>query len=152
MMDILDGAQVAKSLADLVYEKTQVHARSVDLTVKSISTIQSGGTLDFGGSEFAPAERAAITPEKLQPDDKYGWWSLDEGDYLLEYNEELALPTGHAAVVQPHERIIESGITHNTHLIVESDEKLLAIVRVSRAGVRIKENARISKLVMLKTG
>lgn len=152
MMDIVDGARAAKSLAAMVYEKTQVHASSVDLTVKSILTIQSGGALDFGGSEFVPAESAAVVPEKLEPDDKYGWWSLDEGDYVLEYNEELSLPAGHIAFVQPNQRIIQGGITHDTRLIAEPEEKLLAIIRVGRAGIRIKENARVSKLVMFETG
>jgi len=40
MADILEGEQVAKLLHNLVYEKKQVHVRSVDLTVKSVSRIR----------------------------------------------------------------------------------------------------------------
>ena len=150
-MNILEGSQAAQLLKNLVYEKKQVHSLSVDLTVKSISNFSSGGSLDFGGSEFAPGERAVIEPKKPDPSEKYGWWSLSEGEYLLEYNEELLLPPGYVALVQPHERIIESGITHGVRLITDPDEKLMSILRAGPAGARIKENARVSNLIVFKT-
>ena len=57
MADILSGEQVAKLVKNLIYEKTQVHAESVDLTVKSISRIATTGSIDFGGSEFVSGQR-----------------------------------------------------------------------------------------------
>ncbi len=150
-MNILDGAQTAQLLRNLVYEKKQVHSASVDLTVKSIAKILSAGSLDFGGSEFKPGEILVIDPQKSDPAEKYGWWFLDKGDYLLEYNEELSLPGGHIAIIQPHGRIIEAGITHGVRFLTEPDEKLVSIIRVGQAGVRIKENARISKLIILNS-
>ena len=150
-MNILEGSRLAQFLANMVYEKKQVHSVSVDLTVKSVAEISSGGSLDFGGSEFKPCARENIEPKKSDSAEKYGWWPLDEGDYFVEYNEELSLPSGHIAIIQPHERIIESGITHGTRLVTESDERLFMLIHVGRGGVRIKENARISNLIVLKT-
>jgi len=150
-MNILEGSQMAQFLANLVYEKKQVHSMSIDLTVKSIAKVSSGGSLDFGGSEFKPGDREIIEPQKSEPSEKYGWWSLDAGDYFVEYNEELSLPSGHIAIIQPHERIIESGITHGTRFMTESDEKLISLIHVGRSGVHIKENARISNLIVVTT-
>ena len=137
-------------LENLVYEKTQVHSRSVDLTVKSISRITAAGSLDFGGSEFSPGERDVCVPKKIDPADKYGWWFLAAGDYLVEYNEKLLLPADHVAVIQPHERLMESGVTHGTRFITERGEKLVSLMQATQPDVRIKENARISKLIVLQ--
>ena len=150
MADILEGVQTAELLRNLVHKTTQVHESSVDLTVKSISRIATTSSLDFGGSEFAPGERVALVPKKMKADDKYGWWLLAEGDFLIEYNEELSLPPHHLAIVQPHERLIESGATHGVRFFTEPNEQLLALIQVGKADMRIKENARVSKLIVLQ--
>lgn len=150
MTDILEGEQVAKLLKNMIHEKTQIHSESVDLTVKSISRVATTSSLDFGGSEFAPGEKVAFIPKKVKPGDKHGWWLLATGEFLVEYNEELSLPPHHLGIIQPHERLIESGVTHSTRFVTETDEKLLSLIHVCQADVRIKENARISKLIVLQ--
>jgi len=150
MADILEGEQIGKLLRNLVYEKTQLHTESVDLTVKKISRIVTTSSIDFGGSEYVPGERVVLDPRKIDPADKYGWWFLAEGEFLVEYNETLSLPPHHLGIIQPHERLIEAGATHGTRFITESGEKLISLVRISQADVRIKENARISKLFVLQ--
>jgi deoxycytidine triphosphate deaminase len=149
-MDVLEGEQVARQLKNLISEKAQVHAESVDLTVKSIFRIATTGSIDFGGSEYVAGERVPLVPKKVNPGDKYGWWLLATGEFLVEFNEELALPPHHLGIVQPHERLIESGATHNTQFVTEPGQKLLALIHVCQADVRIKENARISKLIILR--
>jgi deoxycytidine triphosphate deaminase len=149
-MDVLEGEQVARQLKNLINEKMQVHEESVDLTVKSISRVAATGSIDFGGSEYGAGEKALLSPKKLNPADKYGWWLLATGEFLVEYNEELALPPHHLAILQPHERLIECGVSHNTQVITDPGQKLLALIRVSQADLRVKENARISKLIILR--
>jgi deoxycytidine triphosphate deaminase len=148
-MDVLEGEQVARLLQNLIHEKTQVHGESVDLTVRSIYRMATTGSIDFGGSEYSAGEKVLLTPKKIKPEDKYGWWLLAAGEYLVEYNEELALPPHHLAIVQPHERLIETGVTHNTLLIADPGQKLSTLIQVCQADVRIKQNARISKLLIL---
>ncbi len=150
MAHMLDGARVAEMVANLVYEKKQVHAKSLDLTVGSICEVASGGRLDFGGGEFEPGKRAALDPVKKESSDEYGWWRLPAGEFMAEYNEEFALPPGHMAILQPHERLVECGVSHAARFITEPDEKLFSLIHVGRAGVEIKQNARVSKLVVLR--
>ncbi len=150
MADILEGRDVAKLLGNLVYEKKQVHAESVDLTVKSVSRIATTGSLDFGGSEYESGRRIELEARKADPSDKYGWWFLAAGDFLIEYNEELSLPPHHLGILQPHERLIETGATHGVRIITEPGEKLVSLMHVGQADVRIKQNARISELVVLR--
>ncbi len=149
-MDVLEGEQVARQLKNLIHEKTQVHAESVDLTVKAIFRIATTGSIDFSGSEYTSGERIRLTPSKTNPSDKYGWWLLATGEFLVEYNEELELPPHHLAIIQPHPRLIQIGATHNTQLITEPEQKLTCLIHVCQADVRIKENARISKLIVLQ--
>lgn len=150
MADVLEGEQVARLVKNLVYEKKQVSVESVDLTVKSISRIATTGSIDFGGSEFVTGEKIELVPKKSEPADKYGWWYLAADDFLVEYNEELLLPPHHLGILQPHERLIECGVAHSTRFITESAEKLLSLIHVCQADVRIKENARISKLIVMR--
>ncbi len=150
MTEILDGERTAGLLANLIYRKKQVRPRSVDLTIKSLSRIATTGVLDFGGSEYSAGEKVTLSPKKMEPSDEYGWWYLAAGDFLVEYNEELSLPLNHLAILQPHERLIECGVTHGVRLITEPDEKLISLIHVCQADVRIKENARISSLIVLR--
>ena len=150
MADILEGEHAAELLRNLIHRTSQVQESSVDLTVKSISRIATTSSLDFGGGEFVPGERVALVPKKMRPDDKYGWWLLAEGEFLIEYNEELSLPPHHLAIIQPHERLLESGATHGVRFITEPNEKLLTLIQVGKADIQIKENARVSKLIVLQ--
>ena len=150
MADILEGRQTVGLLTNLIHEKKQARAKSVDLTIKSLSRVATTGCVDFGGSEYTPGEKVALAPRKMDPSDEYGWWHLAAGDFLVEYNEELSLPARHLGILQPHERLIECGATHGVRFITESGERLLALIHVCQADVRIKENARISNLIVLR--
>lgn len=150
MREMLGGEEIGKYLKNLVYEKTQIKPESVDLTVKTISRIVTTSSIDFGGSEYVPGERIELAPRKIDPAEKYGWWFLAEGEFLVEYNETLSLPPDHLGIIQPHIRLIEAGATHDTRFITESEEKLISLLRICQADARIKENARISKLIVLR--
>ncbi|MHA1966961.1 MAG: hypothetical protein ACW964_04080 [Candidatus Hodarchaeales archaeon] len=131
---------------NFVYFPKQTNIISVDLTVKNIYSLDSQGALDFGGSEYTPAEKNLIEPT-IDDDPKYGWWGLEKGEYLIEYNEILS-NTDYFAIVFPHERLLVTGCYHSPFLVnfPNSDNKnvLKSVLMVSTNGVRIKENARIS--------
>lgn len=140
---------IEKYVDGLIHLDTQDAETGVDLTVAAIYRIDSGGDLDFGGSEFRPARRSKLRPELADEEDDYGWWELDSGVYVLRYNESLKLD-GHTAIVSPLPRLVATGASHPamTRNSTDGDRPLEVVLRVPNTGVRIKENARVSRLVV----
>jgi hypothetical protein len=133
---------LADRLGSLVHRETQVHDRGVDLTVESVHALSGPGQVDFGGGELAAAITGAVDPQKRTPEDDYGWWQLGGGTYLVEYNESLS---GDAPVrLQPRVELVERGVSHPTLHV--SDLPRVPIT-VPSAGIKLKENARVSTLV-----
>ena len=129
------------ALEGLVHRETQVHGGAVDLTVSRIFAIDEPAHLDFGGSELQLPATSPLPPEKRHPDDSFGWWSLEAGTYLVEYNERLIDPP---AFIQPRDVLIAGGGIHASGWV----ESLDRIGLVVEAGLEVKENARISTLFL----
>lgn len=131
--DLVDG---------LVHEPTQVHEDGLDLTVTEIYEIEGPGRVDFGGGELEDAAIASHDRTWRNPDDDYQWWNLEQGIYLIEYNERL---TGDGRVrLQTRDAVRERGAFHPTITVTHLERVPL---NVAGAGLRIKENARVSTLV-----
>ncbi len=119
------------------------------LTVKRVAVITGRGSLDFGGSEYTEAEVDWLKARKNQEDDKYGWWHLPPGSYLIEFNESIELPTGRRAYLQIWEKAARNGISHPSVVLEEPHAPLQITVSVGPVGIDIKENARLSKIGLL---
>jgi deoxycytidine triphosphate deaminase len=129
---------------DIVHEETQTVSAGVDLTVTEVSEVTQPGRVDFGGGEL---ESATVQPHEKtvrNPQDEYAWWHLDAGQYLLDYNESLDLPDGTVATVQTRDALCERSAFHPTLRLTSLDRVPLS---VGGAGIRLKENARVSTLV-----
>jgi hypothetical protein len=135
MSDLVDAVE------GIVHEPTQVRDDGgVDLTVTEVYEVTTPGRVDFGGGELDPA---ALTPHgRVWRDeaDDYEWWHLDAGTYLVEYNESLS----GAALLQPRTEVVERGGSHPALRVTELPTVPLT---VAGAGLRIKENARVSTLL-----
>lgn len=129
---------------DIVHEPTQTEGRGLDLTVTEVSEVETPGRVDFGGGELAAAELEPHERTVRNPDDDYEWWHLGQGQYLLEYNESLSLPADLTATVQTRDALRERGAFHPT-LSVQSLGRVP--LSVGGAGLRLKENARVSTVV-----
>lgn len=149
-MKYLEGKRVAEILKGTVSEKHQQHHRETDLTVARIYRITGSGSVDFGGSEEEAAPREEVKAEPAAADDKHGWWSLAEGDYVIRFNEVAALSQSQIAFLQPHERLARAGGTHPSFYFREEREFLEVTLHVGSGGLRVKENARVSKLLILE--
>ncbi len=149
-MGLLSGEDVLGFLENLTYDKTQLQKGGVDLTVKEIYVLESPGSLDFGGSELELGDRSKAVLEKRNSEDKYGWWNLSAGQYLLEFNERLSLPLGAVALVRPRTELLGNGSFHPV-LVLTSDENLpLVPLSVGAVGLKIKQNARVSRLFVFE--
>ena len=135
MSDLVDA------VGGIVHEPTQVREDGgIDLTVTEIYEIQRPGRVDFGGGELAAAELDSHPRVWRHEDDDYQWWQLDAGTYLVEHNESLS----GEAVLQPRTELLERGASHPTLRVAELPTVPLT---VGGAGLRLKENARISTLL-----
>jgi hypothetical protein len=134
-------SDLADAVEGIVHEPTQVGDDGrVDLTVAEVYELREPGRLDFGGGELEPAGLEAHPRVWRDEDDDYQWWHLDAGTYLLEYNESLSAE----AVLQPRVELAERGGTHPTLRVAELPT---VPISVGGAGLRLKENARVSSLL-----
>ena len=149
-MQLLTGLEAQSFVQGLVHDKTQVGNFWIDLSVATIQRMAKRGTLDFGGSEYGPAVTVGLHSHKRQEDDKYGWWELRDGIYLLSFNEKLeGLPENHAAFLAPHPRLIATGAFHASSYFFAGDE-MSAALAVPQAGCALKQNCRVSRLQIFK--
>ncbi|MBN2406257.1 MAG: hypothetical protein JXJ19_01040 [Elusimicrobia bacterium] len=146
-MKFVGGKDAADFLDNFVYRKKQVNKYAVDLTAGRIYRVTGVGELDFGGSEFKSAGRKLISPVKKKKEDSYGWWELEPGVYMAVFNEVSRFARGHRAVVQPHEHLIASGNSHPVLVLHEGDKMEVPLNIAAR--VRIKQNARISRMYLI---
>jgi deoxycytidine triphosphate deaminase len=128
----------------LVHEPTQTEGRGLDLTVAGVAEVTGPGRVDFGGGELAPAETEPHPSATRDPDDDYEWWTLEEGQYLLEYNERATLPADLALRIQTRDELLTRGACHPSLSVRE----LAAVpLSVGGAGLKLKENARVLTVV-----
>ena len=128
-----------EAIEGLIHPDTQVRGGAVDLTVDKVYTIDEPAHLDFGGSELQLAATTELIPEQRMPQEDLGWWSLDAGMYLIEYNERLVDPP---AFIQPRDVLIRGGGMHASGWVWELTQVGLFV----GGGLELKENARISTL------
>jgi deoxycytidine triphosphate deaminase len=144
------GGDILGFISNIIHEKKQVEEYGVFLTIGRIFRFAGKGEIDFGGDEYKESELKKIKPVKRKEEDKYGWWELSGGEYLIEFNEEIEelLPDAKLVILQPSERITLNGAFHSTK-VVEKTGKIRVTLYIGKNGIKIKENARISKLTVL---
>ncbi len=143
---MLSADALAQQLDGLVHLDTQRAHDGLDLTVDAIYRTAGHGQLDFGGSEFEAAPREPLNPVFDDPDDDYAWWTLEEGTYVIRYNESLTLEDRQQARVYPLERTLHAGAHHGTFVLDEGRDPIETLLVVGRMGCRLKENSRVSRL------
>ena len=134
---------LTSAVEGFVHEPTQTEGRGLDLTVAAVEKLTAPGQVDFGGGELAAVETVRLAPEKRDAGDDYGWWHLDAGQYLLAYNE--TLDAEEPIHLQPRTELLDRGATHPTLRVTELPHVPLS---VGGAGIEMKENARVSTLLV----
>jgi deoxycytidine triphosphate deaminase len=145
---MLSADTLTQQLDGLVHLDTQRAPNGIDLTVDSVYRTTGHGQLDFGGGEFEVAPREPLTPVLDDPDDDYAWWTLEEGAYVIEYNESLTLHDGQQARVSPLERTLHAGAHHGSFVLDDGRDPIATLLVISRMGCRLKENCRLSRLTV----
>lgn len=149
-MRILDVEATRAHVGGLVHLETQRAAVGLDLTVQAVYRLTGPGSLDFGGSEEESADREELKPRLREEDDDYGWWELRAGRYVVRYNESLTLEGGEVAHVLPLERLLQAGSYHPAFIVDGTRDPLETLLAVGEAGCDLKENCRVSRLVVME--
>jgi len=146
----IPGFEAADRIKNFIHKDTQTEENKVYLTVKQIYSLDKKGSLDFGGSELNPAERKPLLPKKRLPKDKYGWWDLNQGTYLVEFNEQIELREKEIAILESREELLQNGCFHPLRIITPEEKLSFIPLNVGYQGIDIKQNARISTLRIVK--
>ncbi len=144
------GKDIAAMAEKLISEKHQVHRYNIDLTVSKILTVKKEGDLDFGGNEEKEALTEELKPEKRNPEDKYGWWALTAGEYIVKFNEKTTIPENCLGILQPLPRTMKAGVIHPVLVLPAGEGAREVVLLVGKSGLNIKENARISSLMCIE--
>ena len=140
------GASLREAVSGIVHEPTQTEGLGVDLTLSDVYRVSGPGRVDFGGGELEPAELDPVETELRTPEDDYGWWNVEAGQYLIGYNESIEPAGDRSFVVQTRDEVRVRGGFHPTLHVAELRRVPFA---VGGAGIRLKENARVSTLLEL---
>ncbi len=135
--------EISSFIDNLIHRATQERGNEFDLTVNEIYEVRMAGRVDFGGSELSEPELSPYDKVKRNEDDRYGWWNLGPGQYLMEYNEDLKDLGDKTAVIQTRDELLKMGASHPT---LELKELKKVPLNVGGAGIKIKENARVTTL------
>jgi hypothetical protein len=130
-------------LEGTVHRDRQVDPRGVHLTVAGIDHAHTKGEVDFGGSEMKPAVSRAVTVTLHSPGDKFAWWRLEPGTYIVKFNEKLK-PGAPPMLLTGNERVLACGCT--VAATVVSEGELSSVLTVPDVGVNVKQNARVALL------
>jgi len=149
-VNFCSGREIAGFATGLVSEEHQVKPYGLELTVAKVFIVKKEGDIDFGGSEEKEALIEELEPGKRSPGDKYGWWALTSGEYLIEYNEKIEVPEGCMAIIQTLQRTLKAGVIHPTVVLTPGEKVRKMLLQVGKSGFNIKENARVSLLMGIK--
>lgn len=69
---------------------------------------------------------------------------LEEGDYVVEYNESVAPTSDTRCYLQISAAAARNGLSLPFQVITDRRAPLVGTLRVGKAGIGIKENARVS--------
>jgi len=149
-MQLRSGKEAAQRMHRFISSKHQVHAYSVDLTARQIYSLGPTGAVDFAGSDYLAADPHAVSAYQKHSQDKYRWWSLLHGAYLVEFNETLELAENEIALLEPHERLLRAGAVHPALYVRGKVDPIATMLSVAGAKIEIKQNARISSLRLFR--
>jgi len=149
-MQPVAGKEIANRVSGMVSPKHQVHGYAVGLTVKNIYSVDPTGRVDFGGSEYSPAGKMPIAAQRGKLEDKYLWWDLGRGSYFVEFNESVELTPDEFGYIEPDDRLIRAGATHNSFYVRGHVATLEALLTVDAVRLQVKQNARVSFLRLFR--
>jgi len=149
-MQLLSGTASATQIKGILHPQYQIHGFSIHLTVRNISSLDSNAQIDFGGGEYVAAGRTEIAPQQVRPEDKYLWWDLTQGTYIVQCNETLHLAPDEIALIEPEDRLLRAGASHVPLFVRGHIDPVELLLDVGVTRLRVKQNARITRVRLFR--
>ena len=145
-MSILTGAEGRNLVESMIDPEIQTQMCGVELTLQRVERFISAGALAYDNKERK-------LPETVEVDfDESGWVDLNQGSYLVTFNEIVSIPRDVAAFARSRSSLLRSGATLETALWDPGyrgrSQSLLVVY--NPAGLRLKKNARLLQLVFMR--
>lgn len=121
----------------------QLQPNGVELTIDNIYAITQVPYI--GDSSYDKGERVKIDSEAV------GMYSLDQGYYIIEYNERISIPEGHVGYVFPRSRFMRSGAMLHTALWDTGYTGKGEGGFTAHTDIEIEADCRVGQLVLLST-
>jgi len=134
-----------KLVENFIDLETQLQPASFDLTLDEIYLLTSSASIDFTNQE-----RKLPNYKKIEFNND--WIELNEGIYLISFNEVVNIPNDLMAFVRPRSTLVRSGATIFSSLWDPgySGKSNCLLVVLNENGIKLKKNARIAQIVFFK--
>lgn len=148
---MLNSSQIRKLIeerqliTDYIDLDRQLQPSGFDLSLSEVLAYQGGGSVDFTNVE---REIAQTTP--LEPDER-GWYTLQQGCYMIVYNEVVRIPLDIVALARSRSTMLRNGAAVETAVWdpgYQGRSSSLLVVH-NPNGIRLKRDARVAQLVFL---
>ena len=124
----------------------QLQPNGVDLTLRGVSMMQSGGRIAASNSQRVVSDLSPLVFDGL------GFMQLAPGIYSITFNEIVHLPQDVMALATPRSSLLRCGVTVNTAVwdagYSGRSESLLVVYNPQ--GFRLQKNARVIQLVFFR--
>jgi len=147
-MTILTGAEAAGLVESMIDAEVQTQMCGIELTLARVERFLSAGALGYENIE------RQLPKTELIEFDESGWIMLEQGSYLVTFNEIVNVPKDIAALGRPRSSLLRSGAALGTALWdpgYRGRSQSLLVVYNPR-GLRLKKNARLMQLVFFRLG
>ncbi len=147
-MTVLTGAEAAGLVESMTSSEVQTQMCGIELTLARIESFRSNGALAYENKE-----RQLPDTEMLEFDES-GWIMLQQGCYLVTFNEIVNIPKDIMALGRPRSSLLRSGATIETALWdpgYRGRSQSLLVVH-NPYGLKLKRNARLMQLVFFRLG
>ena len=153
MTTVLSRTEIRRLLAenpplveDWVDLEQQLQPNGIDLTLREIALLQSGGTIAVDNRQRQVSELAPLVFDGLE------YIDLVAGIYLITYNEIVHLPENITALAAPRSSLLRCGVTIDTAVwdAGYSGRSQSLMVVYNPHGIRLQRNARILQLIFFK--
>jgi dUTP pyrophosphatase len=139
---LIESSQLVTGYIDL---EKQLQPSGFDISLREVHVFDRGGGVDFSNKERVIAETTPLEP------DTDGWHRLEQGCYVIVYNEVVKIPLNLSAIARTRSTMLRNGAAIETAVWdpgYHGRSSSLLVVH-NPNGIRLKKEARVAQLIFL---